>query len=296
VADALCFVAQTYTLLGHRDPRWTPGSNTIDVRIARQLKGYTRSDAPPSRVKPIPLPVLRAATTMALVDMLWIAFFFLLCPGEYTCPSQYSHLFRFSDVQLWHGSAALCLSSCSDQDLSAATFVSLTFSTQKNGTRGEAIGHGLSGNPVACPVLSGSRRIQYLRNLTTDHSVYLCAVGPTLAPLLPIQLTKLLRTAVLSTNNTSGLIPSDITAKSLSSTGAMALLNCNVSFEKLRLIGHWKSDAALRYLHVQAHDIMADCFALMLDGSDYRIIPSTTFPCYDPFLFLWAWALFALRS
>jgi hypothetical protein len=170
VADALCFVAQTYTLLGHRDPRWTPGSNTIDIRLARQLKGYARSDAPPSRVKPIPLPVLRAATSMALalgdpisaalVDMLWIAFFFLLRPGEYTCPSQYSHPFRFSDVQLWRGSAALCLSSCSDQDLSAATFVSLTFSTQKNGTRGKAIGHGLSGDPVTCPVLSVSRRIQ----------------------------------------------------------------------------------------------------------------------------------------
>jgi hypothetical protein len=124
---------------------------------------------------------------------------------------------------LWCGSAALCLSTCSDNALLSATFVSLTFSTQKNGKRGKAIGYGLSGDPVASPVLSASRRIQYLHTLTSDRSTYLCAIGPTFALLLLIQLTRLLRSAVLSTTNASGLVPSDITAKSLRATGAMAL-------------------------------------------------------------------------
>lgn len=207
--------------------------------------------------------------------MMWIAFFFLLRPGEYTCPSQYSHPFRVEDVQLWAGTAAINLVTCSDDDLAASTFVSLTFSTQKNGTRGEAIGHGLSGDPIACPVLSVARRIQYLRTLTDDSTTYLCAVGPNLLPLLPIQLTTLLRSAIRSSSHHTGVVPSDITAKSLRATGATALLNRNVSFEKLRLIGRWKSDSAIRYLHVQAHDIMSDYSSLMLAGSDYRLIPTT---------------------
>jgi hypothetical protein len=209
VADAVCFVAQTYTLLGKRDPRWTVGSNTTDIRLSRQLKGYAHHDSPPSRVKPIPLPVLQEATSLALavgdptscaiIDMMWIAFFFLLRPGEYTCPSQYSHPFRFEDVQLWCGSASISLSTCPDTALLSSTFVSLTFSTQKNGTRGKAIGHGRSGDPIACPVLAVARRIQYLRTMAAMPSTYLCAIGPSLQPLLPIQLTRLLRSAVLST-------------------------------------------------------------------------------------------------
>jgi hypothetical protein len=285
VADAVCFVAQTFTLLGKRDPRFTPGTTTIDIRLARQLKGYAKCDAPPSRVNPIPLAVLTEATALALaagdpisaatIDMLWIAFFFLLRPGEYTCPNAYAHPFRFQDVQLWCASAAVDLSTCMEQTLLQCTFVSLTFSTEKNGTRGEAIGHGRSGDAVTCPVLAVARRILHLRQFHAPPTTFLCAVGPTFTPILPIQITRLLRAAVLSNPTPSGLLPSDINAKSLRATGAMALLNRNVDLDRLRLIGRWKSDAVLRYLYVQAHDIMSDYSSLMLAGSDFNLIPTT---------------------
>ena len=38
-----------------------------------------------------------------------------------------------------------------DNDLAAATFVILTFTTQKNGVQGEKIGHGDTGEPLLCP-------------------------------------------------------------------------------------------------------------------------------------------------
>ena len=41
--------------------------------------------------------------------------------------------------------------------LLTATFVSLEFSTQKNGVRGEVIGLGRSGDPNFCPVLAAAR-------------------------------------------------------------------------------------------------------------------------------------------
>jgi hypothetical protein len=251
VADAICFVSQAYTLLGKRDPRWATDTNTIDLRLSRQIKGYAKDDAPPSRVKPIPLPILREATSLAqragdptslaTIDMLWIAFFFLLRPGEYTRPSEYSHPFRIQDVQLWQESMAVDLLTCPLVQLQTCTFVSLTFAEQKNGNRGDAIGHGRSGDPFACPVLAVARRLQYLRTLQAPPSTFLCAVGPTFQPVRPIQITTLLHAAVLSNPIPSGITPTDINAKSLRATGAMSLLNRNVNIDNLRLLGRWKS-------------------------------------------------------
>jgi hypothetical protein len=48
-------------------------------------------------------------------------------------------------------------------DLTHITFVSLSFSTQKNGVRGKVIGLGQPGNPALCPILTMARRIAHLR-------------------------------------------------------------------------------------------------------------------------------------
>jgi hypothetical protein len=157
--------------------------------LARQLKGYTKFDDDPTRVKPIPIPILHEATKLATadgsetafaaLDMMWLGFFFLLRPGEYTKPASDSHPFRLADVKLWVNNTPLDIFLAPPHTLLASTFVSLTFSTQKNGTRGEIIGHGRSPNPQACPVRSVARRIIYLRTLNAPPTTYLCAVGPT---------------------------------------------------------------------------------------------------------------------
>lgn len=212
--------------------------------------------------------------SLALMDMMWIAFFFLLRPGEYLQPAVDSHPFRLQDVRLYKASTPLNLSTCSSTDIEHATFVSLTFTTQKNGTRGELIGHGLSGAPIACPVRAVARRVLYLRQYNAPFSTPLCAVGAALLPIVPSQLTQLLRTAVISTIDPIGISPTDINAKSLRSTGAMALLNRDVDHDNIQLIGRWKSDSMLRYLHVQAHDLMSGYSSVMLQGGDFKLIPS----------------------
>jgi hypothetical protein len=75
-----------------------------------------------------------------------------------------------------------------------------------------------------------------------------------------------------------GVLPTEINAKSLRSTGAMALLNQNVDHNRIRLIGRWQSDAMLSYIHVQAHDIMSDYSSLMLQGGDFTLIPTSPSP------------------
>ena len=65
----------------------------INFRIQQILSWWKKNDPPPTRVKPIPLPVLQlAASTCQLMnaqesttaaDMIIIACFFLLRPGEF---------------------------------------------------------------------------------------------------------------------------------------------------------------------------------------------------------------------
>lgn len=162
VAEALSFVAQTFTFVGAPDPRFATHTGRLDARLVRLLRSYAKSDPPPVRVKPLSLPILHKATALATVtgadhlaaasDLMWLAFFFLLRPGEYSGSAVDSHPFLMTDVQLWAGTLAVDPFTASAEALSHCTFVALTFATQKNGVRAEQIGHGSTDHPTACPV------------------------------------------------------------------------------------------------------------------------------------------------
>ena len=134
------------------------------------IGGWKREDPPPKRVKPIPVQVIRRVMHVALsmdddlvqatADMIAIGFFFLCRPGEYTddsggdaCP------FKIEDVQLFVGLTRIDLATATDEEIRCATFVTLTFTWQKNGVRGEVIGLALSGDPYLCPVKSVVRHV-----------------------------------------------------------------------------------------------------------------------------------------
>jgi hypothetical protein len=68
--------------------------------------------------------------------------------------------------------------------------------------------------------------------------------------------------------------PADISARSLRASGAMALLCSSVDSDRIRLLGRWKSDEMLRYLHLQAQPVMRHFASLMLQGGDYALIPA----------------------
>ena len=146
--DALRSVGQTFTAMGAPDPRFTP-QGQLDFRLARQLRYYEKQDPPPSRVKPVPVTVLlwilHAATlsehtsTPAIADMIALAFFFLLRPGEYTATPSETTPFRLSDVRLSTGGTYIDIFTAPITTIASATFVSLTFTTQKNGVRGKSL-------------------------------------------------------------------------------------------------------------------------------------------------------------
>jgi hypothetical protein len=188
------------------------------------------------------------------------------------------------DVQCWVGQQRFLATTIPLIDLSRITFVTLTFTTQKNGVRGEVIGLGRSGNPVLCPVLALARRIAHLRNHNAPPQQPLasCYSIPTSQPQLikPADITAALRFSTAIIGPSVGFLPSDISARSLRAAGAMALLCAQVDTDVIRLLGRWHSDEMLRYLHIQAEPVMRDFARRMLVGGSFTLLPNQTVPLF----------------
>jgi hypothetical protein len=163
VEGALRAVGQAFAALGNKDPRLLP-SGKLDLHLSRQLSAYNKQDPPPTRVKPIPFPILEQTTatcyrantpaSSTITDMLLLGFFFLLRPGEYAYTDEEATPFRLQDVHLMVHNRRLHPNQCSEQDLQCVNYVALEFTNQKNGMRRELIGLGRSGHQHHCPVLA----------------------------------------------------------------------------------------------------------------------------------------------
>ena len=265
----------------------------IDFRLQRMLRSYHKADPPPNRVKPVPVPVLHRVIAVAqasndplleaAADMITMAFFFLLRPGEYADSSADSSPFRFEDVQLFLGQRRLDLRNATVAQLQSSTFSSLTFTDQKNGIRGEVIGLSPSGQILLCPTKAIARRIVHLRSHNAPPNAPLCRVYTTphtFVTVKPSHITQTLRDAVRFLGPQLGFLPSDVSARCLRAAGANALLCAQVDTDVIRLIGRWRSDEMLRYLHCQAHPVMRDFSRRMLTGGNYTLIPNQFVPQY----------------
>jgi hypothetical protein len=115
----------------------------------------------------------RTLADTAIADMICIAVFFLLRPGEYTGTTTDDTPFRLEDVVVYIRDRKLDIVFGSDAEIDSATSVSYTFTTQKNGTRDEKLVQGRSGNALCCPVRATICRVTQVRP-TRSHSVLLC--------------------------------------------------------------------------------------------------------------------------
>jgi hypothetical protein len=185
-------------------------------------------------------------------------------------------MFRLQDVQFWIGSRALDHLTCPEADMHAATFVTLTFTQQKNGVRNERIGHGRSGHPSLCPVTALATRVLALRSqgATADTTLNAVRSSPSSAfrYISPSDITSRIR-SVLHLHPDPAYTLHDVSVRSTRAGGAMALLCAGVDSDRLRMIGRWKSDEMFRYLHVQAQPVMNGLAAAMLRGGDFRLTP-----------------------
>ena len=257
------------------------------------LAAWKKEDPPANRVKPIPIEVIRriayiaahlppeAELLRATADMIIIAFFYLLRPGEYTDSPSDTTPFTLRDVQLMIGNTRLDLLSTPQAQLYQARSGLLTFTTQKNGVENEVIRLSRSGHPYLCPVLAITRRVLHLREHNAPPHTPL---GRVFTPrgiqrVTPTLITKTLRDAVKYIGTDLGFLPSEVSARSLRAAGAMALLVSNVDTDIIQLLGRWRSDEMFRYLHLTAEPITRDLSARML-RADYTLAPSQLVPCH----------------
>ena len=77
-----------------------------------------------------------------------------------------------------------------------------------------------------------------------------------------------------------GFTHHDVSAISLWAAGAMALLCSGVDHDIISLIGRWRSDEMMRYLHVQAEPIMSNFSKLMISHGNYNLLLHTDVPLY----------------
>ena len=73
------------------------------------------------------------AESLVAANMIWLAFFFLLRPREYTGSGRDAHPFSMKDASLWAGSQPVNCRTATDDELRAVAFLALTFSDQITG-------------------------------------------------------------------------------------------------------------------------------------------------------------------
>jgi hypothetical protein len=287
VEAALRAVGQTFSTLGYQDPR-LQSSGKLDIRLQRQLQAYSKDDPPPSRVKPIPLQIIQHVVVMcarsndpklqAISHMIILGFFFLLRPGEYAFTDNPDAApFRLCDIHVLLYNRRLDPAQCLEQDLDNATHIALEFTRQKNGVRGELVGLGRSGHPTLCPVKAAVLRIKHLRihRAHPNTPIYSFHTGHMWRTITTTDLTQQLRLATTTLGHTVGIHPADISIRSLRSSGAMALLCADVDSDRIRLLGRWRSDEMLRYLHVQALPVVAPLARQMVQHGFFTFLPNT---------------------
>jgi hypothetical protein len=146
-------VGQEFSRLGIPDPRLDGTSYVFCLKTL--FKAWADSDPAPSRVWPINITILRALAmclslkdnqprAQAILDLCVIAFYFLCQPGEYALSPATDHghskLFCLMDAT-FSSPLVQCAPACdgSLNDMQQGTYVSLTYTDQKNATHGEAL-------------------------------------------------------------------------------------------------------------------------------------------------------------
>ena len=275
------------------DPRYN-SSGQRHLELKEQTQAYQKADPAPERVKPLPIQLIEhtvnalqtTAFEKAIADLIVTGFFFLLRPGEHTYSSEaeYDRPFRLCDVSfdipnVCTANAAVTELTC----LASANRVHLNFTNQKNGEKDEVISHGDTTETLLSPLKALRRRINHLRHWqaasdTPLHTVFL--PNGRRHRVTAADINGALKKSCTAIGASLGLSPSDISARALRAGGAMALLRAKVDSDEIKIMGRWKSDAMLVYLHRSALDTI-DFASRMLQGGRYIISRHAELPLPD---------------
>ncbi len=298
VRKALLAVGSGITNMGQPDPRFKPHSEKLVPVLSSFLKKLRDEDDPEQRAYPANATLIQLLPDVldtahnrdgmhneVVIDLIIVAFFFLLRPSEYTfSAATRSQAFCFRDVhftidQQVHSAVTAPLHDANT--VRRLTAVTLTFTDQKNAVKGELIGHRRTGHPKMCPVLALYRICRKLRHWNAHPAFRLSSFFNRYTNRwehIPAKsVTNALRHAGAELNRRAGhdYIPlTELSARSLRPGGATALLCADVDSDHIKMLGRWKSDAMFTYLRVQAATVAHNFSARMLQHGHYTFTPT----------------------
>jgi hypothetical protein len=175
VKQAPRHVAQKLILDGHPNPRRaSPAQHSLNLPIAWIIKKFRDEDPPAQPKLAIPVSTITAISEKyrwtphlkAVADLTLIAFFYLLCVGEYTThkppegqPPRAKRTIALRDCDIWMWQKGVLIPhSAGLTTLLMADSATICIANTKNGTKGAVVHHDTFGGPI-CPVSALAQRI-----------------------------------------------------------------------------------------------------------------------------------------
>ena len=283
---------KTHLLEGLPDPqkRTVSSAKDIDKRLSRIMRHYSLVDPSPKREKVILLGLVidmgeqadTSVKSQCTADLIQIGLFFCLRSCEYTktgshrCTTQ----FCFWDMQ-FHNAAGIIPGDVLDQDFLDAWAITLFLDTQKNYIQVESTSMEATGLKHGDAVSAAARRFIYLlSNSATPNTpvcMYYTSHGSTPSSIPSHHITRTLCAAAHKLGfQKLGFFPHEIGSHSLRSGGAMTLHLTGVP-EHTIVIGRWRSDAFLIYLHGQITTFTQGIAAAMVKAHLFKHTTALTF-------------------
>jgi len=282
-------LGQTFLANNVPDPRIDSAGNQA-VSLRRLLAGFKAKDSNDNHQKAIPVSVIKQVAKLylhsvdphsnAAAQLIIGAFFFTMRSCEYsrtTSPqeSKTTCILTVGNIRFFHNNTEV---DHSDNQLTNADIVSITFVSQKNKEKFLTISMHKSGHPFLGPVIAWASVVQRIRShpSATDNSLvntFISSRGQ-LLHLMSSQIRVLLRAAAASLGEkTLGFQIKDIGCHSLRSGSAMAMYLANVPTTTIQLIGRWKSTAFMRYIREQVDCFMSNVSQKMISIPSFYTIP-----------------------
>ena len=120
------------------------------------------------------------------------------------------------------------------------------------------------------------RRVTYLRRHGATVTTPLAAVRHKgkWVTIHSTEITAAIHAVVRAAGPTIGFTPQYVSMRSLRAGGAMALLTARVNPDTIWLIGRWRSDTMLRYLHTTSKSFTDGLAVHMFQYGDYVLVPT----------------------
>ena len=99
-----------------------------------------------------------------------------------------------------------------------------------------------------------------------------------LASITSANITTALRNDARHVGPVLGFNPSDVSARYLRAGGAMSLMCAGVDSNVIQLMGRWRSDEMMKYLHIQAAPVMRNFAKRMYNAGSLSFIPNPQCP------------------